>query len=69
MVQDDMYLAIGHQDAFHLQRLEMREQTSDAQTGASRRPHGSARPATERVTGTAADQQLCTLAWTPRTTG
>jgi hypothetical protein len=35
MMHNEVYLAIGDQDTFDLQRLEMREQASDAQTGAS----------------------------------
>src|SRR5438477_12235959 len=35
VMQDQVHLAIGDQDTFDVQRLEMREQMSDAQTGAS----------------------------------
>jgi hypothetical protein len=35
VMQDQVYLVIGDQDTFDLQRLEMREQVSNAQTGAS----------------------------------
>src|SRR5436309_13911560 len=35
VMQDHVHLAIGDQDTFDVQRLEMREQVSDAQTGAS----------------------------------